>query len=167
MQHPRHLSCCTAFVVGLFCLVSCSGRKASIEVRLVRTAFNGFTYVGSFPATQYAPPPHSYKPIELPISLNPGQLYVFHYSGPLDDADFAVNGLPKRLREAGATVLEAPKNKAELPSVDPGDRAWRVVFQYDGRRGTIYNTLDVDLFERGGIEPGGNVNSFILRVDRG
>lgn len=143
--------------------ISC--RRPLDPAAVVGAAFEGFVYVGSFPADQYSPPPHSYDPVKLPQTFAAGRLYVFHYAGFLDDAEFAVKELPKRLRAAGATIIEAPSGKAELPSVDPGDRAWRVVFRYDSLRGTIYNALDRELFQRGGIKPGGNVNSFVLKID--
>jgi hypothetical protein len=83
----------------------------------------------------------------------------------LDDADFAVTEIPKRLREAGATIIEAPSSKAEMPSVDPGDRAWRILFRFGGLSGIIYNALDRDLFQRGGMGFRANVNSFMLKFE--
>jgi len=152
-----------AMMLQLIGGISC--RRPLDPAVVVGRAFEGFVYVGSFPADRYSPPPHSYDPVTLPQTFVAGRLYVFHYPGALDDAEFAVKELQKRLRAAGATITEAPSSKAELPSVDPGDRAWRIVFKYDSFRGTIYNALDRDLFQRGGIKPGGNVNSFVLKFD--
>ncbi len=164
MRRTRHGSW-VVVMLQLMGGVAC-GRRPLDPAAVVGTAFEGFVYVGSFPADRYSPPTHSYDPVKLPGTFAVGRLYVFHYAGSLDDAEFAVKELPKRLRGAGATIIEAPSSKAELPSVDPGDHAWRVVFMYDSLRGTIYNTLDRDLFQRGGMKPGGNVNSFVLRFDR-
>ncbi len=150
----------------LTCLVGCNHGQTDAE-RLVTTAFQGFVYVGSFPVGDYTPPKHGYEPKAIPDRFESGRIYVFHYVGRLDDASFAVTELPSRLRAAGAKVLEAPSSTSDLPSVDPGDRAWRVVFVYGGLRGTIYNALDLELFHRGGLAKGGNYNSFVLRFDRG
>lgn len=164
MWRTRHAFCVVVMMLQLTGGIACSRRPVDAAA-VVGPAFEGFVYVGSFPADQYSPPSHGYDPVRLPQTFAAGRLYVFHYAGPLDDAEFAVRELPKRLRAAGATIIESPSSKAELPSVDPGDRAWRVVFKYDSLRGTSYNALDRDLFQRGGMKPGGNVNSFVLKFD--
>ena len=156
---------CVVVMLQLMGGIACS-RRPPVPAAVVGAAFEGFVYVGSFPADQYFPPPHSYDAVKLPETFTAGRLYVFHYPGSLDDAEFAVKELPKRLRGTGATIIEAPSNEAELPFVDPGDHAWRVVFKYDSLRGTIYNALDPHLFQRGGLKLGGNVNSFVLKFDR-
>lgn len=149
-----------------FCWIIACNRPTQVDARPIVTVFDGFLYVGSFPALEYAPPSHSHEAISLPTTLEAGKLYVFHYADSLDDAEFAISELPRRLRAAGATIIEAPSSKADLPSVDPGDRAWRVVFKYGALRGSIYNALDRDLFHRGGIKQGGNVNSFVLKFEK-
>lgn len=164
MWRMRHVSWVVVVTLQLIEGIGC--RRHPVDpAAVVGTAFDGFVYVGSFPADRYSPPPHSYDAVKLPRSFAAGRLYVFHYAGSLDDAEFAVKELPRRLRAAGATIIEAPSSKSDLPSVDPGDRAWRIVFTYDSLRGTIYNALDRDLFQRGGMKPGGNVNSFVLKFD--
>lgn len=149
----------------LSCWIIACNRRAQLDARPMLTVFDDFVYVGSFPAIQYSPPSHGHEAISLPTTLETGKLYVFHFADSLDDAEFAISELPRRLRAAGATIIEAPASKADLPSVDPGDRAWRVVFKYGAWTGTIYNSLDRDLFERGGIKQGGNVNSFVLTFE--
>ena len=164
MRRARQAFLVVVLMVQFIGGTSC-GRRPVGQAEVVAAAFEGFVYVGSFAADQYAPPPHGYDQVELPKTFVVGRLYVFHFAGYLDDAEFAVKELPRRLRAVGATLIESPSDKAELPSVDPGDRAWRVVFKYDSLRGTVYNALDSELFQRGGIKPGGNVNSFVLKFD--
>lgn len=163
-NHWRRLGF-TVVVLQVCCIIGCNP-PGHPDARAIETVFDGFLYVGSFPALEYAPPSHSHEAKSLPTTLEVGRLYVFHHADLLDDAEFAVIELPRRLRAVGATIIEAPASKADLPSVDPGDRAWRVVFRYGGLRGSIYNALDGDLLQRGGIKPGGNVNSFVLKFEK-
>jgi hypothetical protein len=164
MPHSQNVLCVALITLQIGSFAGCT-RGHIDAAQVVETAFEGFVYVGSFPGVEYSPPSHSHEAARTPDRYEVGRLYVFHYAGALDDALFAMTELPRRLRLGGATVVEAPSSKSELPSVDPGDRVWRVVFIYDGLRGTIYNTLDRELYQRGGLKPGGNVNSFVLRFD--
>lgn len=127
----------------------------------------GFVYVGSFPDGHGPIPEHVYDPLPVPSSLDSRRRYVFHYAGRIDIARFAVEELPERLRSAGFRVVRSPKSIEHMPSVDPGDRAWSIKFDFHGRTGTISNAVDPALFKRGGLMPGGSFEMLIVEVDSG
>ncbi len=145
-------------------MTSCSRPETPPLGKALESVFRDFIYVGAFPDTKDPIGVHSYDPRPLPASLSTGHRYVFHFSGKLDSAKFTVFELPRRLHHVGFRVLSAPKSIDELPTVDPGDRSWSVTFEYAGTTAQISNALDLALFERGGLTPGGSFEMFILRL---
>lgn len=154
-------------VMAAILLLGCASEEPRQVGDALKVAMRGFVYVGSFPDSQGPIPEHVYDPLPVPSSLESRRRYVFHHAGRIDIARFAVEELPERLRDAGFRVVSSPTSIDHMPSVDPGDRAWSIRFDFHGRTGTISNAVDPALFERGGLVPGGSYEMLIVEVDSG
>jgi hypothetical protein len=157
-------------VIGLLtteCLINaCHRSRQSNTALAVREAFNGFDYAGEFTADSFAPPEHDSKVAQIPDSLRPGVLYVFHRAQKVDEQELATKVLPGRLRSAGFTVLEAPSKLQDLAFVDPGGVVWKIRFRFDSQEGIIYNVLDKKRYYGRDATASTDTDDYVLKFDK-
>ena len=115
----------------------------------MKEIFHDFSYVGSFPADQFAPPLHEDRSLEIPSVLQPNVLYIFHSHKPVDDLALATKFFPERLRQVGIMVVNQAKSRQDIAFIDPRNTTWGIRFQQGPYSGEIYNVLDQKMYRAG------------------
>lgn len=129
--------------------------RKSLEV------FAGFSFVGSGPYQQGAPPTggisealpkHGIAEQPLPDRPQVGIQYIFHHRLPVDNERLALVDLPGKLHAAGITITKSPKSEKDLMYLFIGGPAFKISVKDGRHEGMIYNQLDPDLMKHSSPE---------------
>lgn len=156
-------------LAGSFCslvlllLTSC-GREASCG-RCISIVFSGFNYVDSYPTTAKSGTAlDSRQPQPFPHLFKPGRTYVFEPNSPVTTEVTSITTLPRRLRECGATEIQAPQSPNDLAPLSLGGPVWEIRFVLGSCRGRITNRLNPALRESRRTWPAGSFDDYVLEL---
>ena len=150
-------------LAGLCAFSAASCTQSDCRANWARLALNDFTYIGEYAADARKPiPRHGTAAQQLPVQFRSGVAYVFHSKERLTTEDAAIRLLPRKLRDAGVEILDAPKNSGEFAIPNSGGPRWTIRFRYDGCQGEMYNVVDPALYGSRGSWPPGSLDDYVL-----
>ncbi|MGH9890559.1 MAG: hypothetical protein ACREA0_00950 [bacterium] len=71
----------------------------------------------------------------------PGRVYVFRKTTEISNEDMALRVFPERLASIGARITKAPHSSKDLVYLIIGGPLFRIEFEKDGHRATIFNRM--------------------------
>jgi hypothetical protein len=149
----------TILAVATGCRTPCSSDE-------LKSVFRDFAYVGVFPKTDAYPlSPHGAGALPLPGSLDHGARYVFHTNTRITTEQVAMTILPQRLKEAGFSVLDAPRNAGDFGVPNHGGPIWEIRFSKGYCKGRIYNRVDDALYASRDGWPSAAMDDYIVEVE--
>jgi hypothetical protein len=132
--------------------------------RCLSSVFGGFSLVDSYARTEKSRGAFSRHPLPFPKSLDHGWVYVFEPNSPTTTELVAITTLPTRLRECGATRIEAPRGPNDLASSNLGGPVWEIRFDLAHCRGRISNRLNPALRDSRRGWPSGSFDDYVLEL---
>ena len=156
------------FIVATFCAFSvASCAQGDCPTDWVRLVFTDFTYIGEYAADASKPiPRHGTASQSLPKQFKSAVVYVFHTKERLTTEEAALRLLPRKLRDAGVEILDAPKNSGEFAIPNSGGPRWNIRFRYDGCQGELHNVVDPALYGSRSSWPPGSRDDYVLVFHR-
>jgi hypothetical protein len=159
------IRCVPIIFATLGSLSSCA--RGDCRADWIRLAFTDFTYIGEHAADASKPlPRHGTASVPLPKQLKVGVAYVFHTKEQLTTEEAALRLLPRKLRDAGVEILDAPKNSGEFAVPNSGGPRWNIRFRRNGCQGELYNVVDPALYGSRSSWPPGSRDDYVLMLRR-
>ena len=93
---------------------------------------------------------HGVISLSFPSGIDTHRSYIFHLGSARTTEELSRVLIPRILRSRGFVILSAPQRDDDYVLADIGEPLWVIDFEKGDCRGSIYNTVDMKLYNESG-----------------